>query len=171
LALDGEALVRVLARRFAPHVASVSLVVKQESGYHDLGMPLLCDATPEHALVHGIRTVLESSGPAWRLLLACDMPDVGPEVLSALWCAAQQAGALGSCPRFDGDRGLEPLPSLWHRDLRRAARPEWGLAARAWVQRAGLAPWEPDRTGISRLQNINTAAAWAQYVAKRRVTR
>ncbi|UCE03823.1 MAG: molybdenum cofactor guanylyltransferase [Candidatus Latescibacterota bacterium] len=170
LELDGEAVARVLARRFAPHVASVSLVVKRESEYRDLGMPLLCDATPEHALVHGIRTVLESSGPAWRLLLACDMPDVGPALLSALWHTAQRTGALGSCPRLDEARGLEPLPSLWHRDLRAAMRPEWGLTARTWVQRARLAPWEPGPMEISTLQNINTADAWAQYIARRRVT-
>lgn len=158
LDLDGEPLVRHLARALAPWVQEVVVVAKPSQGLEDLGLPLLFDATQEHALVHGIRTALQAPGPEWRLLCACDMPGVGPEVLQRLWRSAH-AGA-GSYMRL-GERD-EPLPSLWRAEVGRRITPEWGLVARDWLRHAGLLACRLDAPSGA-LWNVNTPAEWQRY--------
>src|SRR5262249_18042458 len=114
----------------------------------------------EFALVHGIRTALETPGPEWRLVLACDMPAVDGAVVAALWGAAT---ASGSSPWLEGAGDPEPVPSLWHRDGAARVRADWGLVARDWIRRAGLGAWRvaPERSGA--LVNVNTPAEWEQW--------
>lgn len=158
LLLDGESMARRLARGLSPWVHEVVLVAKPSQGFEDLGLPLLYDATPEHALVHGMRAALQAPGPEWRLLCACDMPGVGPEVLSWLWRAGQ--GAAGSyLQRGEHD---EPLPSLWHAAVGQRIGAAWGFVAREWLRHAGLVPCRADAVPAV-LANLNTPAEWQRY--------
>lgn len=158
LVLDGRTLVQHIAARLQAQVASVTVVGKQ--GTRSSGLPILWDRTTERALVHGLRTVLQAPGPAWRLVLACDMPGVTAATLDLLWGAAEVAGAPGACARTA--RGIEPLPSLWHADVAARIHPDWGLAAHEWIQRAGLAVVELQERP-SWLANLNTPQEWAAY--------
>lgn len=163
LAWNGAPLVRVLCDAVAPYVAHVWLVCKVDSGCEDLGIPLLYDRAPGRALVHGLQAALEAPGPAWRFVLACDMPGVDGGVLQALWRTAHAAAAPGSFP-CRGDRGaVEPVPSLWHHDLAAQAGPGWGLAARDWVARAGLAAWHVPQTADGAFANVNTPEDWKDW--------
>ncbi len=156
-------LVASLAATIAPAVAAVRLVTKPGTGLEDLGLPVLYDPVAEPALVHGIAAALAAPGPEWRWLLACDMPGVDATVLAALWQVAQAARAPGSYVQRPDCADLEPLPSLWHRDLGQRVNAGWGLAARDWVRHAGLVPWHVPRIGVERFANVNTPAEWEEW--------
>jgi len=158
-----RALAAFLAAAIAPVVARVWLVTKPGSGLEDLGLPVLYDLVVEPALVHGIAAVLGAPGPEWRWLLACDMPGVDAAVLGELWRAADATGAPGSYVQRSDRADLEPLPSLWHRDIGPQVRPGWGLGARDWVRHAGLVPWHVSRSGDLRFANVNTPADWEEW--------
>jgi len=161
--VGGEPLVRLLAARLAPHVAAVWLVGKRDQGLEDLGLPVVHDREAGRALVHGIRTALETPGPPWRFVVACDMPGVGADLLLELWRTAVAAGAPGCCLQKEGCEDVEPLPSLWHADLAAAASDSWGFGARAWVRRAGLAILPLAAAEAARLENLNTPEEWLAY--------
>ena len=164
LALHGMPVARWIASQLAAHVGRVWIVAKRGQGWEDFGLPVLHDVTEERALVHGIRAALEAAGPPWRFIVACDMPGVSfGETLTALWRAASAAGAPGSFPRRPDRAGLEPLPSLWHADLARAVRPEWGLEAQGWLRAAGLAEWRVAAAEDAQLDNLNTPEAWRGF--------
>jgi molybdopterin-guanine dinucleotide biosynthesis protein A len=162
LELHGRSLLQHIARRVAPSVAQVYVVVKESAGTLPAaaGLSVLLEPTPGRALVHGIRTVLAAPGPAWRYILACDMPDVGADALALLWNAAQVAAAPGACVR--SPHGIEPLPSLWHASLAAAPHDGWGMSARGWVSAAGLAVVEP-AAKPAWLVNVNTPSEWGEY--------
>jgi len=162
LDLDGETVVQALARRFAACTSGVSLVVKPWQDFADLGLPLLRDDAPGHALVHGIRAALACPGPEWRLLLACDMPGVGPEALVRLREAVRVHRAPGACFRRHDRADAEPLPSLWHRDIAGRIRESWGMTARDWLRHAGIAVLGTSPTDAT-LANINTPSEWRSY--------
>jgi molybdopterin-guanine dinucleotide biosynthesis protein A len=164
LPLHGEPMALALARRLAPHVAAVWLVAKRDSALEFLGLPLLYDASPERALVHGIQTALRAPGPPWRFLVACDMPDIGAGALDGLWHAARATGAPGSCARRWDRSDIDPLPSLWHADIAHAVRPEWGMTARDWVRRAGLACWSLPPSEAAHFANLNAPEDWERYL-------
>jgi molybdopterin-guanine dinucleotide biosynthesis protein A len=163
LVWNGRPLALALAAAIAPAVARVWLVAKPGAGLDDLGLPVLRDQVEEPALVHGIAVALGAPGPEWRWLVACDMPGVDAAVLHGLFRAAQAAGAPGSYVQRPDRTGLEPLPSLWHRDVASQVRPAWGLAARDWVAHAGLVAWHVPESGIERFANVNTPAEWEEW--------
>ena len=162
LELDGENVAHVLARRFAPCTSGVALVVKPWQDFADLGLPLVRDDAAGHALVHGIRAALACPGPKWRLLLACDMPGVMPEVLARLWAAVHAHAAPGACLQRQGRDDVEPLPSLWHRDIAGRIRDSWGMAARDWLRHAGAAVVGTSAADPA-LANMNTPPEWRSY--------
>ena len=162
LELDGENVGQVLARRFAPCTSGVALVVKPWQDFADLGLPLVRDDAAGHALVHGIRAALACPGPKWRLLLACDMPGVMPEVLARLWAAVHAHAAPGACFQRQGRDDVEPLPSLWHRDIAGRIRDSWGLTARDWLRHAGAAVVGTSAADPA-LANMNTPPEWRSY--------
>jgi molybdopterin-guanine dinucleotide biosynthesis protein A len=140
LVLQGATLVERLAAAIRPRVASVQLVSKPGSPSPVHGLNVVSDAMVDPALVHGIRAVLDG-----------------------LWRAAQAGSAPGACVRLHGQQECEPLPSLWHRDLAGRIDPEWGLVARDWLQRAGLAVWELPPEASHRFANLNTPEDWQAY--------
>jgi molybdenum cofactor guanylyltransferase len=165
LMLDGVSLLATLAQRIAPAVARVRLVGKPGMNFDDLGLACIVDEEAEPALVHGLRAALAAPGSPWRWVLACDMPDIDAAMLHGLWGAAAAARSLGSAPRLAGRTAGEPLPSLWHRDVLAAVRPEWGMAARDWVTAARLALWDVPPADSARFRNVNSPAAWESYLA------
>ena len=162
LELHGRSLLQHIAQRVEPCVAQVYVVVKESAGTPPAaaGLQVLLEPTPERALVHGIRTVLAAPGPAWRYVLACDMPNVGADALALLWNAAQKAAAPGACVRSQD--GIEPLPSLWHASLAAARHDGWGMSAHGWVTHAGLVIVEPAEKPAW-LVNVNTPSEWGEY--------
>lgn len=163
---EGRAVVASLAERLLAVVSEVVLVVKESEREAIDGLRCVLDAEREHAAVHGVRAALEASGPAWRLVLACDMPDVDAEVLRVLWRTARDGAAPGACIRRFGRRHPEPFPSLWHRDVAGRLRPEWGLTARDWLRRAGLAVYASQGSLDDKLVNLNTPEEWSRWSSR-----
>lgn len=163
LILRGTTLVEHLARRIRAQVASVHLVMKPGAPADMHGLQVVFDAGVDTALVHGIRAALEGPGPAWRWVLACDMPGVEGAVLEGLWRVAQARRAPGACVRLSGRAECEPLPSLWHRDVAGHIRTEWGLVARNWLHHAGLAVWDLQPEDADAFVNVNTPDDWDAY--------
>ena len=165
---NGQPIVERIRDAITTSVAHVWLVCKVDSGCEDLGLPILYDRAPGRALVYGLQAALEAPGPPWRFVLACDMPGVDGGVLSALWHTAHAAGAPGSYPRHALDGTVDPLPSLWHRDVALRCGAGWGLAARGWVERAGLVPWFVPAALQTRLANVNTPEDWKDWQCRAR---
>ncbi len=163
LLLNGEPIVRQIATRIRAHVGSVHLVMKTSAPSVVHGLPVVYDQEVDTALVHGIRAALAAPGPAWRWVLACDMPLVDASVLHGLWLAAQAMDAPGACVRLSGRDDPDPLPSLWHQDVLHRIDLEWGLVARDWLRHAGLAVWDVPATQVAAFENLNTQAALTDF--------
>jgi molybdopterin-guanine dinucleotide biosynthesis protein A len=158
---SGASIVAHLAAMAAPHVAGVWIVGKRGQGLETHGLPVLYDDDDASAaLVHGIRTALVAPGPAWRWLLACDMPGVDAAVLADLWQAAHRARARGAAPAQSPGGDPEPLPSLWHAGrCAGQARAAVG-SAKGWVEQAELARWIVPSARRDCLVNLNTVEEW-----------
>jgi molybdopterin-guanine dinucleotide biosynthesis protein A len=61
----------------------------------------------------GIHAALSSSATEWNLILAVDLPFVGPEFLKYLLLRARESGAMVTVPRACG--GLQPLCAVYQR--------------------------------------------------------
>lgn len=168
LEIDGEPLVERLAARFAPCTAGVWIVAKPDSGLEDLGWPLVYDAAAGRALVHGIAAALRTPGPAWRFLLACDMPRVDARVLDALLASTRSGQGRGAAPVVSPQEGIEPLPSLWRGNLGLEDLEGWGLTARDWVRRAGLIAWQVPGELRHLFANVNTPLEWSAFEREER---
>lgn len=67
----------------------------------------------------GIHAALASSATQWNLMLAVDLPFVGPEFLRYLLLRARESGATVTVPRAGG--GLQPLCAVYHRKFAEVA--------------------------------------------------
>ena len=63
----------------------------------------------------GIHAALARSSAEWNLMLAVDMPFVSEELLSYLFSAAAQSGAVVTVPRTG--KGLQPLCAVYRREF------------------------------------------------------
>lgn len=163
LEVDGAPMALRLARALDPWVDTVYLVAKRCQSFEDLGLPILIDGSDERALVNGLATVFAAPGPEWRFVCATDMPEVGLPLLARLWETARKSGAPGSFPvRHDRD-DPEPLPTLW-RVPPAPGGEDWGMAARDWVLKAGLAPCRLTVEEEHMLVHVNEPEEWRAYV-------
>jgi molybdenum cofactor guanylyltransferase len=67
----------------------------------------------------GIHAALSSSATELNLMLAVDLPFVGPEFLEYLLLRAQESGAMITVPRAGG--GLQPLCAVYRREFAEVA--------------------------------------------------
>ncbi len=163
LSHEGRTLLARLRERLTPHVREVWVVLKESQRGEVSELPSLFDAQEEHAVVHGVRAVLTAQGPPWRLILACDMPDVDASVIASLWQAAQESGAPGACLQRAGRAEPEPFPSLWHVEVAQRITAAWGMKARDWLRHANLAVYGLPAARDDELANLNTPAQWKSW--------
>jgi len=121
----------------------------------------LIDAGP----LAGLVTALQQSQSEWNLILAVDLPGIGPEELRELMDAQHAAGRLAVIAEDEQGR-LQPLCGMYRRSLAGPLREELARGERAVIQGVqtvcgmGLARV---RLATGRLRNLNTAedvAAW-----------
>lgn len=150
--------------------AGSATLVGDPARYGGLGFPVIPDRMPGGGPLAGIHTALLDSAAEWNLVVACDMPAVSPNLLSALLEAAWRAGADALLPHGPSGRP-EPLCAVYH--ARCAA--SIGAALHSGVRKVmdGLSglnivqrPWEDD----AGFQNCNTPEEWAAYRDKTRGT-
>lgn len=126
----------------------------------------VADAGGPRCALRGLVAALEAARAQRVLVVATDLPLLGPELLLALVAWPEADVVL---PRRAGR--IEPLCALWHRDRARAAARE-NLAAGAlalhqlvarldarFIEDADLAAIDPAGTA---LENANTPAEWSR---------
>lgn len=98
--VGGEPLIRRVADGLAPVAGPITAVAQQADAYADLGLATIADTAPDRGPVQGLLTALlhrlETAGPGWLLLAACDM---------------LPADAIGYTALIDA-RGTVPNPTL-----------------------------------------------------------
>jgi molybdopterin-guanine dinucleotide biosynthesis protein A len=125
--------------------------------------PFVLGERPGRGPAEGLRTALLATAAPWALLLAVDMPEVGPGVLRALLQARIRGGpATGDRAPLvfeDGER-VHPFPGLYPRGLLEMLdRLGEGVSLQRVLEEAGArrVPWDPARSGGETLRNVNAA--------------
>jgi len=122
------------------------------------------DQTPGFGPVEGIRAALAASDSDWNLILACDLPSVTPELLSAILDHGIRSEAICVVPRTPDGRE-HPLCAAYHRK----ALPIFTKAVADGIHKlqvvthlagVSLLDW-PDTAPF---QNLNTPAEWSAYL-------
>ena len=125
--------------------------------------PAIPDLYPGEGPLGGILTALAHSTADWNVVVACDMPEIGAEFLTALIDAAEHSGADALVPTGPSGRP-EPLCAAYHRRARQGLEAAFARGVRAATAalpavRATLFP-VPE---LSIFQNVNTPKEWAAY--------
>src|SRR6185437_14838262 len=112
----GRALALLVADRAASVCNSIS-VVGDPALYSDLGLPVIPDTRPGHGPLAAIEAALFATSAGANLILACDMPALGPGILEELF----EAGGEIAVPRHETGE-IEPLCAVYRRGALPAIR-------------------------------------------------
>ncbi len=116
LPFGGNVLIAHVAAAVSAAAGSVYLVGARSS-YENLNYPVLPDLFPGFGPVGGIVTALSAANAEWNLIVACDMPGVSAEFLTALLAGAVTAGAQCTVP-VTPDGRMHPMCAIYHRSAR-----------------------------------------------------
>ncbi len=147
--------------------AAGSVTILGDPGlYGRFGWPILPDAAPDLGPMGGLLTALEHTSAEWNILVACDMPELSPELLSDL--LRRTARARGRCVAPVTADGFEPLCAVY----RRSALPEVRSAIAAGrLKMRDLLPLlhAVPVTGLdpASFRNVNTPQDWSSYLHRR----
>jgi molybdopterin-guanine dinucleotide biosynthesis protein A len=91
-------------------------IIARQGKYSNAGWTVLADRWPGEGPLGGILTALQTmenpeGGPAWALMISCDMPFLSREFLAFLWSRATESKAQVVVPQ--SANGLEPLCACW----------------------------------------------------------
>jgi molybdopterin-guanine dinucleotide biosynthesis protein A len=162
----GGALAAAVARAVKSAFGSATLVGDPRR-YGTLGYPVVADRYPGEGPLGGLITALANSTAEWNLVVACDMPEVGPEFLAQLAVAAEAANPEISAVVPVGPGGRpQPLCAVYRRNCLGPFEAAFAsgirkvMAAAAEVRTARLPVAE-----LSPFQNVNTPQDWERYAA------
>lgn len=160
----GASLAETVAATVAEAAGSATLVGSPDR-YAQLPYAAIPDLYPGEGPLGGILTALRHSHAEWNLIVACDMPEVDPQVLKRLMEAAQAADCAVLIPVADGRP--QPLCGVYGRKCEAALEAEFARGVRkvtAALDAAGCVrlPMEETR----QFQNVNTPEDWAAYAAR-----
>ena len=162
LRVRGSTLVETVAAAVS-QAAGRPLLVGYRHRYDGLGYEVIPDLYPGEGPLGGVLTALRNSSAEWNLIVACDMPGLTGEFLSALMDAADRSGGEVLAP-VGPEGNIEPLCAVYRKSslpaLERAF--ERGLrqmkAALEEVRTVTL--FVPE---LTHFQNVNTPGDWARY--------
>ncbi len=161
----GASLAEFVARTVAEAAGSAALV-GDPALFPDFPFPVLADQYPGEGPLGGILTALRHTSADWNLVVACDMPGLSAQVLTAILNSAEQSGAGALIPK--GPSGHpEPLCAVYHRrvlpglDAAFRAGQRKIMAAVAHIDARVLPVGE-----VAAFQNVNTPEDWAAYGAE-----
>ena len=118
---DGRALALVgVEALLAAGAREVIVVGGDERGLGALGVGWVPDLHPGEGPLGGILTALAATTSDLVVVMACDMPGVGPEVPAALAAALAGAPGSGVAVAVVGERE-QPLTACWRRSTASAA--------------------------------------------------
>ena len=159
LAFDGATLVESIATKVERACGDVALIGPPER-YGALGLRVIPDRIPGAGPMGGLYTALDQSPAEWNLIVACDMPDLSPDLFEDLFCAA--ADSAFDCVVAGFERRIHPLCAVYHR---RAAAPALRainrkqLKMQDFVSSLHSSIWPVADAAL--LSNINTPIEWS----------
>jgi len=111
LPLDSRLLVEDVAAKVRVLTCNVALIGEKQR-YRDLPFESFYDLRPSQGPLAGIETALATCRGEWSLIVACDMPNLRTEWLSAL--AAETRQTQGDCAVLkDANCKVHPLCGIW----------------------------------------------------------
>jgi molybdenum cofactor guanylyltransferase len=164
LPFRGGALCQTVARAVA-QAAGNATFVGDPGRYQSLGYPAVPDLYPGQGPLGGILTALRHSTADWNLIVACDMPQLDPEMLCRLLRAAIESDADALLP-LGAEGRPEPLCAFY----RNCCLKPFEDAFAAGVRKITVA-LETVRTvrvpvaEVALFQNVNTPEEWAAHAA------
>jgi len=123
------------------------------------------DRYPGEGPLGGILTALDHTSSEWNLILACDLPEIGPALLSRLLDTAEASGCDALIPHTPGGRP-QPLCAVYRRDARETIEQRFQAGTRKVM--AALEELDVCHLGVTetvQFQNVNTPEDWADYAA------
>jgi len=161
LQFQGTPLILHVAGAVLAAAGSVVLVGDPER-YGFLGYPVVRDVLPDRGPLGGIYTALRASTTDWNLVVACDMPGISAQVLTALLDRA--ASSSGRCVTAQGNSGeREPLCAVYHRDclpVLASALRDKRFRMKDLVKELDA---EAQVVEPAALANVNTPAEWKEF--------
>ena len=159
LPFRGGTLSSAIANTVREAVGSAVLVGNPELG----GIP---DLYPGEGPLGGILTALHHTSSEWNLIVACDLPQITPGLLTRLLDSAESAGCDVLLPRTPGGRD-QPLCAVYRRSAREAIEARFQAGTRkVMVGVEDLAVAHMEVSEILQFQNVNTPEDWADYAER-----
>ncbi len=158
LPLGGETMLARIAR-LVRSVAGSAAILGPPERYAALGYPVIADPFPGCGPIAGVYSALSLTAADWNLIVACDMPDLTPDLLEELFCAAARSGADAAVP--SSAAGLDPLCAVYH--LRLAARAACAISRKIFKMHDFLSTLTLELVPVADaapLKNINTPEEW-----------
>lgn len=110
----GEPLIQRVIRRVSHLSQNIFVTANHPERYHFLDIPILPDIIPGIGALGGIYTALKSSNTPFVYIIACDLPFVNPDLLSACLEILRVSDSDAVIPQ--SENGLEPLHAIYRRD-------------------------------------------------------
>lgn len=145
--------------------AGTATLVGAPERYSGLGFPAIPDLFPGEGPLAGILTALRHSSAEWNLIVACDMPQIGAELLFRLLDAARRSGPDALLP-VTAEGRPQPLCAVYRRTclapfetaFSEGTRKVTGALAAVRCLRLPIEE-------VSQFQNVNTPEDWAAYAS------
>jgi molybdopterin-guanine dinucleotide biosynthesis protein A len=159
LPFRGGTLSSAVANAVREAAGSAILVGNPELG----GIP---DLYPGEGPLGGILTALHHTSSEWNLVVACDLPEITPGLLTRLLESAETAGCDALLPRTPGGR-VQPLCAVYRQSAREALEARFQAGIRKVT--VGLEAVAVDYLEVSEIlqfQNVNTPEDWTDYAER-----
>lgn len=110
----GETLLERVMNRVAPLADELLVTTNHPERYLDSGMPLFQDVLPGRGALGGLLTALSVAQFPILIVVACDMPFVNPDILTAACDRLQSQKADVVIPQLK--QGYEPFHAVYRRE-------------------------------------------------------
>jgi molybdenum cofactor guanylyltransferase len=131
--------------------------------YAELGYPVIPDLRPGLGPLAGIEAALANTRTEWNLVVACDMPRITQELLTAAIRRTVDTRADCIVPLSAGGR-QEPLCAMWRQGCLGAVRESLNQSRNAikdLLKGLDVEFWQPSGDGWS--ENLNTPEDWQRH--------
>lgn len=107
----GRPLITRIIERLEPIASEMIVTTNHPEAYQFLGLPLFSDLIPGRGALGGLYTALSAATQPLAAVVACDMPFVRPELLTAQRDLLLEKGVDAVVPHLGG--GVEPFHAVY----------------------------------------------------------
>lgn len=107
----GRPLIARIIERLEPIASEMIVTTNHPEAYQFLGLPLFSDLMPGRGALGGLYTALSAATQPLAAVVACDMPFVRPELLTAQRDLLLEKGVDAVVPHLGG--GVEPFHAVY----------------------------------------------------------